>query len=106
MEARILPLKTIFEALQTHQRRLRAGDELPSMSEIARRAGLHRDTLYALLSGERISLRSQYALSRVLDELETELIHKSKTRLMSIRLGHQGPSLSIGLQAKPILQRR
>jgi len=92
--------------LQTHQRRLRAGDELPSISEIARRAGLHRDTVYSLLSGANISLRSQYALSRVLDELEAELIDKSKTRLMSVAIGPQGPSLSIGLQPKPILQRR
>ena len=102
----VLTRQDISLRLQTHQRRLRAGDDLPSISEIARRAGLHRDTLYSVLNGNGIHPRSQYALSRVLDELETELIDKAKTRLMSVALGPQGPRLSIGLQAKPILQRR
>jgi hypothetical protein len=92
--------------LRTHQRRLKAGDDLPFMTEVARRAGIHRDTVYSLMSGERISERSQYALSRVIREIEAETSGNTKTRLMSISLGQGVPRLHIGLQAAPILSKR
>ena len=92
--------------LRTHQRRLRAGDELPFITEVARRAGIHRDTIYALMSGERINTRSQYALTRVMREIEEESAGNTQTRLMSISLGQGAPRLHIGLQTAPILRKR
>ena len=49
----------ISQILSTHQKRLKMGDKLPSLSELAERAGLHRDTLYQAINGERISQISQ-----------------------------------------------
>ena len=37
--------------------------------DIANRAGIHRDTIYALLNGDRVCGRTQYALSRVMQEV-------------------------------------
>ena len=99
-----LSLDQIRGWLKIHQRRLRAGDELPFMTDVAKRAGVHRDTIYALLNNEHINERSQYALTRVMREIDTEYAGKTKTRLMSISLGQHGPTLSIGLQQTPILR--
>jgi len=67
------------------------------MSSIADRAGVHRDTLYALLNGDRISPRSQYAIDRALREVEEENVGVAKTRVMNVSLGPDGPRLGFGL---------
>ena len=92
--------------LRVHQRRLRAGDDLPCFTDIARRSGIHRDTIYALLNGESVSVRTQYALSRVLCEIEQETRDQFKTRLLSVSLCERSPKLHIGLQCKPVLLKR
>ena len=86
--------------------RLRAGDGLPTMSSIAKRAGIHRDTIYILLNGERVCQRTQYALSKVLQELEQESCMTSKTKLMSLSFNKGGVSLQIGLSNRPLLSKR
>jgi DNA-binding transcriptional MocR family regulator len=43
----------IQRLLRTHQKRLQMGDSLPSISELADRAGLHRDTLYQAIAGQK-----------------------------------------------------
>jgi hypothetical protein len=100
---RMQPLAFLDHNLRVHQRRRRAGDELPSMTDIARRAGIHRDTIYALLNGDKVSERTQYSLTRVMREIEEETAGYTKTRLMSISINQGGPRLHIGLQAAPIL---
>jgi len=89
--------------LKIHQKRLRFGDDLQTMSSIAERASVHRDTIYALLNGERISPRSQYAIDRALREIEEENVGVAKTRVMNVSLGPDGPRLGFGVTGRRIL---
>ena len=100
-----LSTPTLFVFIKAHQYRLRAGDTLPCLADIAARAGVHRDTIYALLNGEHVSARTQYALSHVMRKIEEEGVGYTKTRLMSISLSQGVPRLHIGLQAVPILSK-
>lgn len=93
----MLSIEQIKNTLKTHQLRLRLGDELPFMTVLADRAGVHRDTLYSVMQGNRICERTQYALSRVLEELERETIGKSKTRVMNISIGKNFVNLGFGV---------
>jgi len=86
--------------LISHQKRLRVGDGLPPITEVANRAGVHRDTLYACMAGDRINLRSQYALSRVITEVEEEMQGNARTRLMSISLASGQAQLRFGIGPK------
>ena len=94
--------KELAQRIALHQKRLRFGDELQTMSSIADRAGVHRDTLYALLNGERISHRSQYAINRALREIEEENVGVTKTRVMHVGIGSQGARLGFGVPANPL----
>jgi hypothetical protein len=102
----IAPLPSLRAQMLGYQRRLRAGDPLPSMTELAHRAGVHRDTIYALLNGERISIRSRYALSRVMAEVEEETRGMPSTRLMSVCLTPGGASLAFGVVGQQVLAKR
>ena len=102
----ILTLNQIWHQLFMHQKRLKAGDSLPSLTQLANRAGIHRDTIYALLNGDRVCQRTQYALSRVLREVEQETSMTSKTKLMSLSFNKGGVSLQIGLSNQPLLSKR
>jgi hypothetical protein len=94
------------QQLNQYQRRIRAGDALPTLTELAYRAGIHRDTIYSLLSGDRVCQRTQYTLSRVLREVEQETSLTSKTKLMSLSFNQGGVSLQIGLSDRPLLTKR
>ena len=83
--------------LKVHQKRLRAGDDLPSIKAIAEFAGVHRDTLYALIDGDRISIRSQYAISKAIKEVEAQTADQTKTKVMSVDLTAAGPKLNFGI---------
>ena len=99
-------LAQIQALLKQHQRRLRAGDALPTIVEIANRAGIHRDTIYALLNGDRVCGRTQYALSRVMREVEVETALLPKTRLMSVTFKNGNAGLQIGLGKQPLFRHR
>ena len=99
-------LAQIQALLKQHQRRLRAGDALPTIVEIANRAGIHRDTIYALLNGDRVCGRTQYALSRVMREVEVETALLPKTRLMSVTFKNGSAGLQIGLGKQPLFRHR
>jgi len=99
----IAPQRKLSEWLALHQRRLRFGDELQTMTSIAERAGVHRDTLYALLKGERICPRSQYAIDRAMREIEEENAGITKTKVMNVTLGADGPRLGFGISSRPLL---
>jgi hypothetical protein len=86
------------------QRCLAAGNDLPSITAVAQRAGIHRDTIYALLAGDRISARSQYALSRVIGAVELEMARNAGTKVMTISLGLDGPKLGFGVRLMPLLR--
>jgi len=70
------------------------------MTEVANRAGVHRDTVYACVAGDRINLRSQYALSRAITELEAEMLGKVRTKLMSVSLTGGQAQLRFGIGPK------
>ena len=89
-----------------HQKRLKAEDSLPTITELAKRAGLHRDSIYALLTGDRVCNRTQYALSRVLQEVEQETRLTPKTKFMSLSINQGCVSLQIGLGNRPLLRKR
>jgi len=57
-----------------HQKRLKIGDAVPSMASIADRAGISRQTLYAILNGERSEFGqvAQIRLSRVISQISSE----------------------------------
>jgi predicted transcriptional regulator len=92
-----LSLSQIRSFLKVHQKRLRAGDDLPSIKAFADHAGVHRDTLYALIDGDRISIRSQYAISKAIKEVVAQTAGQAKTKVMSIDLTAAGPKLTFGI---------
>ena len=96
----LLTQNQIREWLASHQKRLRVGDDLAPITEVANRAGVHRDTVYACVAGDRINVRSQYALSRVITELEEEMQGKTRTKLMSISLAGGQARLRFGIGPK------
>ena len=83
--------------LKVHQKRLKAGDNLPTFKAIADLAGVHRDTLYCLINGDRISIRSQYAISKAIKEVEALTADQTKTKVMSVDLTAAGPKLNFGI---------
>jgi hypothetical protein len=83
--------------LKVHQKRLRSGDNLPTFKAIADLAGVHRDTLYCLINGDRISIRGQYAISKAIKEVEAQTANQTKTKVMSVDLTAAGPKLSFGI---------
>jgi len=90
-------LANIRNYLKVHQKCLRAGDNLPTFKAIADLAGVHRDTLYALIDGDRINIRSQYAISRAIKEVEAQTAYQTKTKVMSVDLTAAGPKLTFGI---------
>ncbi len=90
--------------LKVHQKRLRTGDNLPTLKAIADLAGVHRDTLYALIDGDRISIRSQYAISKAIKEIEAQTAGQTKTRVISVDLTSAGPKLSFGINKQNIFR--
>jgi hypothetical protein len=85
----------IRNALKSHQKRLKMGDDLVPITQLAERAGVCRDTLYASLAGDRISETSQIRLNRMLDKLAEK--PSPPSRLMHVSLGPNGPRLGFGL---------
>lgn len=100
----MLTQRQIAAWLQAHRRRLKAGDDLAPLAEVARRAGLHRDVVFAAAAGERFSERTQWALSNAIEELDVELREVPSTRVMSVRLTGDGPRLRIGCSGVPVLR--
>jgi len=94
------PVSEIRVALKTHQKRLQLGDDLTSITSLAERSGLHRDTIYSLLSGNRISEFSQIRLSRLIDQLEKE--PSPPSRIMHVSLSNNGLKLGFGMSKQNI----
>jgi len=69
-----LSIKQIQTWLNAHQKRLQHGDPVLPISAIANRAGISRQTLYAVLNGERTEFGqvAQIRLSRVLQEITSQ----------------------------------
>jgi hypothetical protein len=101
----VVSLRSLRTQLLVYQKRLRAGDRIPSITELANIAGVHRDTLYSLIDGKRISERSQYAISKSLATIGESAAGQG-SKLLSVSLSTDGPSLHFGLNNLNILSNR
>ena len=86
--------------LERHQHRQRLGEVVPSISDIASRAGLSRQTVYAVLRDERTEFGevAQIRLSRVIQQISADPAYR-RTRLMSVDLG--GGTLRLRFGGQP-----
>jgi hypothetical protein len=94
----------IRNILKTHQKRRQMGDDLVPIKQLAERAGVCRDTVYASLSGDRISEVSQIRLNWMLDKLGEEPAPPS--RLMNVSFGANGPKIGFGLGNRELFTRK
>ena len=74
MKLDYLSIQQIQRWLTHHQKRLQYGDRVEPMTSIANRAGISRQTLYAVLNGERSEFGqiAQIRLSRIIQEITNE----------------------------------
>lgn len=88
-----LSLLSIRQWLQVHQKRLRAGDGLPTVTEIADRAGISRQSIYNILSNDRSQFGDavQIRLSRVIQQIDAEA-GSNKSNLLCVSVGQTGPA--------------
>ena len=107
MNQTIHSLSSIRQWLEAHQRRLRAGDDLPTVTEIAERAGISRQSLYNLMRDDRTQFGEpvQIRISRIIRQIDAES-GTDKTNLMQIAVGQNSPAkLFVGHQFE-VLRRR
>ena len=81
-----------------HQKRLRYGDPVPSMSAIADKAGISRQTLYAIMNGERPEFGqiAQIRLSRVISQISSEPSYQH-SKIARIDLSEPSPKIKFGV---------
>jgi predicted transcriptional regulator len=74
----VLTIEQIQMWLHDHQRRLRHSDSIPTIFAIAEKAGISRQTLYAVLRGDRSEFGevAQIRLSRVISQISAEPSYK------------------------------
>jgi len=87
----------IQDFLKWHKKRLVMGDAVPTMSDIAERAGMSRQTLYAILNGERAEFGqpSQIRMNLVISRLIAEPAYQH-SKLMRVDLGSGAPRIRFG----------
>ncbi len=92
-----LPIVQIRNWFDNLRRRRELGEVLPSVSEIAERACLSRQTVYALLRDERpeFGATAQIRLSRVIQQISADPAYQ-RIRRMRLSLSSGGPRLHIG----------
>ena len=83
--------------LSRHQRRQRLGESVPSISEIADKAGISRQTLYALLRDDRSEFGeiAQIRLSRVIAQISADPAYQH-SKLIRVSLSSGSPRLQFG----------
>jgi len=93
-----LTINQIKQVLYSHQKRLLCGDSIPAMSEIAKRSGISRQTLYAMLNGERAEFGqvAQIRLSRVIQEITSHPDYQI-SRMMRLDLSGAAPRIRFGV---------
>ena len=91
-----LTLVQIREWLKTHQRRVRLGDSRITLTEIATRAQVSRQTIYALLRDERSEFGrvAQIRLSKIIVQISTDPAYQH-SKLMQVRLTPSGARLGL-----------
>jgi len=98
MKIDCLAIYQIQSWLQHHQKRLQYGDPVPPMTSIANRAGISRQTLYAVLNGERAEFGqvAQIKLSKIIQEITNEPTYQV-SRMMRLDLSGAGPRIRFGV---------
>jgi predicted transcriptional regulator len=98
MKLDCLSLQQIQGWLTYHQKRLQYGDLVPPMVDIAYRAGISRQTLYAVLNGERSEFGqiAQIRLSRVIQEITNESNYQV-SKMVRVDLSSGAPRIKFGL---------
>ena len=93
-----LSLAQIRSWLQAHQKRLQYGDLVIPISAIATKAGISRQTLYAVLNGERAEFGqvAQIRLSKVIQEITSHPDYQV-SRMMRLDLSRSAPRIRFGL---------
>jgi transcriptional regulator with XRE-family HTH domain len=88
----------IQDFLKWHQKRLSMGDAIPTIKAIAERAGMSRQTLYAIMRGERTEFgqSSQIRLNLVINRLSAEPAYQH-SMLMRVDLGSGAPRIRFGV---------
>ena len=100
----MIPRAAIRDQLRQYQKRLQLGDALPPIPEIARRAGVHRDTVYAALNGDRLCDRTWRQLYNALEQLR-DIIQATPSRVLAVQFTSRGATIKPGL-GQPLLQAR
>jgi hypothetical protein len=94
-----LSIREIRSWLDLLKRRRSLGENVPSISEVAYRACISRQTLYALLRDQRSEFGevAQIRLSRVIRQISANSAYQN-TRLMAVDLSGGTPRLVLGGQ--------
>lgn len=94
----ILTITQIQFWLKIHQKRLQCGDFVLSLSDIASTAGISRQTLYAVLNGERTEFGqvAQIRLSKVIQEITSHHDYQV-SRMMRLDLSGTVPRIRFGM---------
>ena len=98
MRTNYLSIAQIQSWLQAHQKRLQYGDLVIPISAIANKAGISRQTLYAVLNGERAEFGqvAQIRLSRVIQEITSHPDYQV-SRMMRLDLSGVAPRIRFGI---------
>jgi hypothetical protein len=93
-----LSISQIQTWLNAHQKRLQHGDPVLPISAIANKAGISRQTLYAVLNGERDEFGqiAQIRLSRVIQEITGHPDYQV-SKIMRLDLSRSAPRIRFGL---------
>jgi DNA invertase Pin-like site-specific DNA recombinase len=93
-----LALAQIQSWLQAHQKRLQYGDLVIPISAIATKAGISRQTLYAVLNGERdeFGQAAQIRLSRVIQEITSHPDYQV-SKMIRLDLSRVVPRIRFGV---------
>ncbi len=93
-----LSINQIQSWLQAHQKHLQYGDLVIPISSIATKAGISRQTLYAVLNGERAEFGqvAQIRLSRVIQEITSHPDYQV-SRMMRLDFSGAAPRIRFGV---------
>ena len=94
----ILTITQIQFWLKIHQKRIQYGDLVIPISAIANKAGISRQTLYAVLNGERSQFGqvAQIRLSRVIQGITSDPDYQV-SRMMRLDLSGAAPRIRFGV---------
>jgi hypothetical protein len=93
-----LTIRKIQLWLRAHQNRLQHGEPVISISSLADKAGISRQTLYAILNGERTEFGqiAQIRLSRVINQISSEPSYQH-SKIAKIDLSGSSPRIKFGV---------